>query len=525
MEFMALALLASRVLLAVVFVVAGVAKLADRPGSRQALINFGVPPRLATPVGQLLPIAELAVGLALVPRPTAWWGALGALALLLSFIGAIGYNLAKGRAPECHCFGQLHSSPAGWPTLARNSALALVAGSVLWQGHADPGLSALSWLSAVSVVERAGLGVLLLVAVALVAQGWLLVHTLQQNGRLLTRMDTLETRLETTLAAVVSGTPGAAPPAPAQPAQLPPAAGLPVGSTAPAFRLGGLFGETLTLEALCASGKPVVLVFSDPGCGPCSAFMPEVARYQRDYAHKVSLAVISRGPVDVNREKASEHGLTHVLLQRDREVATSFRAWGTPAAVLIRPDGTIGSAVAQGAEGIRSLVATVVGLPALAPLPMAPANANGNGNGAAHALPPLAPVKVGDAAPALSLPDLSGKTVSLAGYRGSTTLLLFWNPGCGFCQRMLDDLRAWEAEPPDGAPKLLVISTGAPEANRAMGLKSPVLMASSFSAAQAYGAGGTPSAVLIDPDGTVASEVAVGAPAVLALAGVVKATV
>jgi uncharacterized membrane protein YphA (DoxX/SURF4 family) len=55
------ALLAARLLLAVVFGVAGLAKLADRSGSRQAVIDFGVPPSLATPFATLLPMAELAV--------------------------------------------------------------------------------------------------------------------------------------------------------------------------------------------------------------------------------------------------------------------------------------------------------------------------------------------------------------------------------------------------------------------------------------------------------------------------------
>jgi len=28
-----------------------------------------------------------------------------ALALLLTFIAGIGYNLSRGRTPDCHCFG------------------------------------------------------------------------------------------------------------------------------------------------------------------------------------------------------------------------------------------------------------------------------------------------------------------------------------------------------------------------------------------------------------------------------------
>src|SRR5215218_7157556 len=71
------AILLDRLLLATVFAVAGVAKLADRAGSRQAIVDFGLPARLATLLGILLPLYELAVAAALIPTPTAWWGAVG----------------------------------------------------------------------------------------------------------------------------------------------------------------------------------------------------------------------------------------------------------------------------------------------------------------------------------------------------------------------------------------------------------------------------------------------------------------
>ena len=64
---MNLALLVIRLLLAAVFVVAGVAKLADPKGSRQAIIDFGVPAGLASPLGILLPLAELVCAGALIP--------------------------------------------------------------------------------------------------------------------------------------------------------------------------------------------------------------------------------------------------------------------------------------------------------------------------------------------------------------------------------------------------------------------------------------------------------------------------
>src|SRR3712207_5270289 len=135
------ALLVARLLLAAVFAVAGVAKLADLPGSRQAMRAFGVPGRLAAPLGLLLPTAELAVAVALIPKGSAWWGALGALVLLLLFVAGIGVSLARGKHPECHCFGQLHSAPASWPTLVRNGLLAAVATFIVWQGARDPGQS------------------------------------------------------------------------------------------------------------------------------------------------------------------------------------------------------------------------------------------------------------------------------------------------------------------------------------------------------------------------------------------------
>ena len=113
---MDIVLLIARLVLALIFVLAGLAKLADRKGSRQAVADFGVPAVLAAPIGVLLPLAELVVGASLIPASTAWWGAVGALALLLLFVVGIGINLARGRKPECHCFGQLHSGPAGWST-------------------------------------------------------------------------------------------------------------------------------------------------------------------------------------------------------------------------------------------------------------------------------------------------------------------------------------------------------------------------------------------------------------------------
>jgi peroxiredoxin len=479
------ALLMARLLLALVLAAAGVTKLADRRGSRQAIIDFGAPAILAAPIGLLMPLAELAVAAALVPAATAWWGAAGALALLLLFAVAIGANLARGRKPECHCFGQLHSAPAGPKTLARNGALAAVAAFVLWQGRDGAGPGFLGWMGELSAAQLAAV-VSGLVALALLGgQWWFLMHLLGQNGRLLMRVEALEARLGAEDARVPSEN------------VTQQGAGLPVGSQAPSFSLHGLRGETLTLESLLSSGKPVLLVFTDPGCGPCTAMLPEIARWQKEHSERLTVALVSRGGAEKNRTKAQEHGLTHVLLQEDWEVSEAYRVKGTPSAVLVAPDGKVGSPAANGADAIRSTVGRLVGT--WAPVSMTK--------------------KVGEVAPEVNLPDLDGTIVELNDFGGEETMVLFWNPGCGFCQRMLPELRGWEEAPPEGAPKLLVVSAGTEEPNREMGLSSTVVLDQDFAAGRAFGAAGTPSAVLVDAEGRIASEVAVGVEAVLELAG------
>jgi uncharacterized membrane protein YphA (DoxX/SURF4 family) len=67
-------LLVARLLISALFILAGLAELADLKGSRQALGGFGLPSALAAPLGPLLPLAELTVAAALIPTFTALWG-------------------------------------------------------------------------------------------------------------------------------------------------------------------------------------------------------------------------------------------------------------------------------------------------------------------------------------------------------------------------------------------------------------------------------------------------------------------
>ena len=82
--------LIARLVVALVFAVAAVGKLADRGGTRQALVEFGVPASLAEPGALVLPLAELTVSAFCLVGPVAVWGAIGALVLLAFFSTSIG---------------------------------------------------------------------------------------------------------------------------------------------------------------------------------------------------------------------------------------------------------------------------------------------------------------------------------------------------------------------------------------------------------------------------------------------------
>jgi len=398
--------LISRLLLAAVLACAAAAKLRDRAGAARAAEDLGVPRALAGPVAVVLPVAELVIAAGLLPGATAVAAGWAALALLALFTVAIGLALLRGRAPVCHCFGELSAAPAGRGTLARNAALL---GAAVVVAAAGPGASA--WQPEVGAAVAFG---------ALAAgSGAVLLRLFAAHGRALERLDALE-------AAV--GRPA-------------PDAGPPVGAPAPA-------AERLAVEP----GRTALLLFTDPGCGPCRALEPVVAGWRERDELAVTVA--------------------------DERTAAAYGRPATPSAVLVGPDGRIASPLTSGPDAIRALVA--------AALDAAAARAR------ALATPLRAP---------------SGETTAPDAL-GEEVVLLFWNPGCGRCRAMEDDLRAL-----DGGPRLLLIAAGGEEP----GLPFPLLRDPDRALARAFGATGTPMAVRLDADGRPASGLVAGAGAVLAL--------
>ena len=489
---------ALQVALAIVLAVAGIGKLMDLTGSRQAVRDFGVPDRYADTLGTALPLGELVLAISLLFGATARWGAIASGVLFLSFITAIGWNLRHGRQPDCHCFGQIHSEPAGPSTLVRNALLFVAALVVAVEG----GHGLVDWFADLSDTARVGLALGLLVAATAAAQLWSLTRLQQQHDRLLERLTSVEAMLARSPAL------GAAPPPD------------PVVTSAPAFDLPDIAGGRLTLAPLLQQGNPALLLFTDLNCGPCNALMPDMVEWKRRFGSELEFAFISRGAVDANREKYGDFGPSRVGLQDKFEVGDRYGVQGTPSAVLIQPDGTIHEPVATGRDDIRALVARATTNLS----PEAQRRLEENAANRSLDFEPNDPLQhlpvslqVGEPAPRTPLPDLNGEFVSVDDLRGKETVVLFWNPDCSFCQRMLPDLKEREEEATVPAAHLLVVSRGTVEENTALGLASRVVIDDGFTAGGWVGVPGTPAAVLIDGDGRIASPLVLGADAILDL--------
>jgi len=132
--------------------------------------------------------------------------------------------------------------------------------------------------------------------------------------------------------------------------------GLKPGTPAPAFELPDLHGNTVSLEAY--RGRRILLLFSDPNCGPCDQLAPDLVRLHRQRGKNgLALVMVGRGDLEENRRKAEAHGFKFpVALQKRWEVSKAYGIFATPVAFLIDEAGVIARDVARGTDAILALV-------------------------------------------------------------------------------------------------------------------------------------------------------------------------
>ncbi len=331
---------------------------------------------------------------------------------------------------------------------------------------------------------------------------WLGYQLLRQNGRILLRLQAIEQRLAS------SGT-GARRERPA----------LPSGSMAPDFELPDLDGVSHKLSDF--RGREVLLIFIDPKCGFCTKMAPELAALAIEKAEGRALPVIvTTGNREANRKLVERHGMRcPVLLQNEMEVASRYQAQGTPMGYRLDAGGRIASALTVGAEPLLKLFAqpdAAVARPQSksgdthhkTPDPsLARSRLNRNG------------LQAGTEAPDFRLPRLDGGELSLSELRGRRVLLVFSDPNCGPCDELaplLEDLHVRRKD-----LQIVVISRRDADAARAkaasLGLHYPIVMQKQWEISLKYGMFATPISYLIDEQGVLLSNVAVGVEPILAL--------
>jgi peroxiredoxin len=370
-----------------------------------------------------------------------------------------------------------------------------------------------------------------LLSLGMVGISWLGWQLLRQNGRLLLRLEELEKRLD----GLEFGEDD-------QPT------GLAVGSEAPAFELRDLAGEHRSLAQY--RGNPLLLIFFNPACGFCRELLPKLKEKVESRKQKTEIKtggdgagnggppkepavlIISTGDIEVNRTLFAEFKVScSVLLQKGSEVAQVYKANGTPSGYLIDAEGKIASGLSVGGDELLKVLEgngeSRKQKAEIEPGPSATVAGNGHERDNRFSQRSLGRSKIkrdglkaGTPAPDFTLPRLDGRgELSLGELRGRRVLLVFSSPGCGPCNTLAPELEKVHRDHPE--LEVVMISKGEPKENRAKvkehGLTFPVVLQQQWEISRRYAMFATPVAYLVDEQGVISHDVAVGVEPILAL--------
>lgn len=481
-------LLIVRLVLFGVFAIAAIGKLLDLEGSEKSVKAFGTPEEFAKTFAIALPFAEIVFAVCFLFVEKSWLGAIGALILLFSFTGGMIWQLSQGNAPDCHCFGQIHSEPVGKKSLIRNIVFAVLALFLVAQGRTNQGASL---AETDSEMMQTILIIFVLTALAVIIL--YLKKMLASQSEIVKRLDVMEI-ISLDGAAVQRDDAGD------------PNDSLPIGSPFPDFKLPDAGGRMVSFENLLAKARPMLFLFVSPTCNPCKALLPEIEAWRSELDGRVNFVIVSSGTPEENKEKFGEAGKA-ILLQKKREVADIVNAKWTPTALFVGRDGNIASHLAAGDSAIRDLVEKIK-----------TENLDRDfvyiANGTGHVK-----TRIGESVPELRLEDINGTTITREYFKGRETLVVFWSLTCGHCQKMMSELLEWDKSKNAADPNLIVFSDGPRDEHLELGLRSPILLDKDYKTAEGFGMSGTPSAIVVNEKGEIVTETAIGASKIWALIG------
>jgi methylamine dehydrogenase accessory protein MauD len=134
--------------------------------------------------------------------------------------------------------------------------------------------------------------------------------------------------------------------------------GLKAGKTAPAFTLPSVAGREISLHDF--AGRKVLLVFMQPGCGPCHAVTPELNRLQD--VGEIQVVVVQNGDVEAVRKWADDNRPRFPVAVQDRlSLSKRYEVFATPFAFLIDERGIIASRGIAGTKQYLGYILTRAG--------------------------------------------------------------------------------------------------------------------------------------------------------------------
>lgn len=308
------------ILLALVLVVSGVAKLVNLSTAQDAFVSLRLPTflvRLRAP--QILPFAEivLAIALLVTSGPLAVLVAVAALCVFVAYLVVIVRALGFDESVTCSCFGKLGLGAVDRFTAVRNAIL--VALAVLTLVDATHGHSVVHRMSQFNGGQWLWLGGVL----AAIILTWLIAGDRGDDA------------------------PTAAPNHSAGDTDEYLRAPIPFG------RLRRPDNETVTFRALARS-EAVLLLYVSPTCGSCVQVIEKARTWQRETDAVHTYLVLPMAPT------STPHGLADpedfdLLFDPESEMYNLFQT-GTPTAILLGADGYLAGGPVVGFEPVAELL-------------------------------------------------------------------------------------------------------------------------------------------------------------------------
>lgn len=468
-----------------IFISAGIGKLIDIEGSKKSLKEMGFSNKQIPFLAFTLPIVEIITGIGFLINGLMWFSAAIATILLLSFSIFTAYQIKRGSSADCHCFGAIHSELISPKVIIRNLLFIFVSIFLLFQREKLQNFSFAKLPFELSLYIIFGLltiGLLILIS-------YYLKENINKQNQILRRLEILS--LTTKADEEILETQNI----------KNPTEGLPIGTPVPHFQVKDNKGDIV--DSFSILQKPSVLFFTAPNCELCNLIFPEIESWKEKMKEKFEFIFISNGGVIENSEK-----LDRFFVQKEHEISDLFKTRWIPTAIFINRNKRVASAPAVGDKAILSMLKYLASNGEVDFIPEGNTEKDG---------------KIGSIVPEFTAEDINGNVFHSKQFIGRKTLLTYWSPNCGFCKEMLEELKEWEKSRKPYEPTLVILSASAEiEKNRSLQFQAPILIDKNRAIAEMLGMKGTPSAILIDENARIISQIAIGAEQIWALLGKAK---